>query len=294
PPIENCSNGIDDDCNMLSDAADPWCAALCPGSAHIDAPGGRYTTALVPHVYQGTCGGAGAEAYFDFVLTSAQDVFLTTHEMNGVNTVLYVRSMTCTGTQVAMGCNNDADGLVTSTLRLNLAAGRYMVFVDSVGGVSSGTAVLDAYFSTPGLVTDRCGRPGFIAAGTTSLSGNIIGYSNDYTSVGCNGGREDRVFYFYLPTARAVTFDGCHPIDTFDQSAYLRSVCSDGTAGGQVTCNDDDACGGSPAFCDSGQYNSGFTTTIGPGLFYFISDGWGFYGNGCDTIGAYTYAITGL
>ncbi len=272
----------------------------CAGSTTVTAPGGRYTAPLSPNVYQGGCGGAGAEAYFNFTLTATSDVFITTHMSAGINTVLYVRSCNCGGPEV--GCNTDADGLQTSTLRLtNLAAGLYNVFVDTVSGVTSGNVTADIYISTPGAASDRCGNPTPLLAGTTTLAGNVIGFTNDYTDVtGVTGqtctlpsAREDRVYYFYLPTSRAVTFNGCHATDRFDEVAFLRNVCSDGAAPAQVACNDDDGCGGSPASCNSGKYNSGFTTTIGPGLYYFFADGYAL-GNGCDALGSFTYAITGL
>jgi hypothetical protein len=269
----------------------------CSGSTSITAPGGRYSAALVPHVHQGTCGGAGAEAYFSFTLSATSDVFLTTHMSSPINTVLYVRRDNCTGTQV--GCSTDADGRTTSTLRLtSLAAGTYNVFVDTVSGVTSGTVTLDAYISAPGTASDRCGNPTFIAAGTSSLTGNIVGFANDYVPApggDCTqGARGERVFYFYLPTARSVTVNGCASSPyLYDQVIYVRNVCSDGSAAAQAVCNDDDGCGGSPSFCNSGRYNSSFTQTLGPGLYYFFVDGY-LVGNACDTMGDYSFTITGL
>ncbi len=231
-PAEICGNSIDDDCDNLVDSSDPECSGGCTPAITISAPGGRYTTSLRPHYHQGSCGGAGAEAYFTFTLTEASDVFLTTHQTGTINTVLYVRQGSCTGTQVT--CNADADGLQTSRIQLtSLSADTYYVIADTISGVSSGDVTLDAYISAPGAASDRCGNPTFITTGTTTLTGNIIGYTNDYANVvnpPCSfpAAREDRVYYFYLPTAGNVTFDGCaNDPYRFDQIIYIRSVCSD-------------------------------------------------------------------
>ena len=138
----------------------------------------------------------------------------------------------------------------------------------------------------------------FIPAGTTSISGTILGYTNDYTdavTTGCTytSAREDRVYYFYLPASQSVTFDGCAGVGSrFDEIIYVRSVCTDAALGNQVVCNDDDACGGN-VFCDSGKFNAGFTATLGPGLYFFFADGY-LTGGSCDTLGNFVYTISGL
>ncbi|NMC71903.1 MAG: hypothetical protein GYA57_17850 [Myxococcales bacterium] len=303
PPGESCTNGVDDDCDTLADAADPDCTGggVCAGSIAIGFPGGRYTASLTPLGHTGSCGdGGGAEASFHFTLPVTADVFLSTHQTTGIDTVLYVRSTGCAGVEV--GCNDDADGLATSRLQLaSLAAGTYAVLVDTPTGVTAGTVTLDAYITGPSAASDRCGRPTFLPAGTTSLSGSVLGYTNDYTNTvvaGCphTALREDRVYYFYLPAARAVTVDGCADApNSFDQIVYVRSICTDGAAGNQVACNDDDSCAGDPTLCDSGHYNSGFTATLGPGLYYLFIDGWKFAeGHVCNERGGYQFTISGL
>jgi hypothetical protein len=294
PPVENCANGVDDDCDGLVDSMDTSCAGACPGSVAITTPGGRYTAPLVPHVHTGSCGGAGSEAYFNFTLAAASDVFLTTHASQPIDTVLYVRPTNCGGSESA--CNADADGLTTSTLRLtNLAAGTYQVFVDTAVAMSA-MITLDAYIATPGPLSDRCGNPQFIAAGSTTLAAaTCTGIAADYTaSTTCfgRGAAADRVYYFYLPTARAVTFSSCGSGTNYDTVAYLRNVCSDGTPAQEPACNDD-GCGGSSTLCSSPFWRSTMTATIGPGLFYFFADGYDAPPSTCGC-GNFSYAITGL
>jgi hypothetical protein len=254
-------------------------------------------------VHQGSCGGAGAEAYFAFTLTATSDVFLATHDTAGVNTILCVRQTNCNGTQV--GCNTDADGLVTSRLTLtSLAPGTYNVFVDTVAGVpAGGTVTLDAYITAPGPASERCGNPTFIPAGALNIMGNTCGFTDDYQPVvdsincfglfsgnGPTGGELDRVYYFYLPTSRTVTVSGCS-VGSYDAALFARRVCTDASAGAQVAC-DDDACSGSTSFCTSAGYRPTFTTTIGPGLFYLYVDGYLRPANRPCGCGSYTMALT--
>jgi len=57
----------------------------------------------------------------------------------------------------------------------------------------------------------------------------------------------------------------------FDSVFYVRRVCTDPSLANQSACNDDN-CGGPPG-C-GGAYRASLTTTIGPGLYYFVVDGW--------------------
>jgi hypothetical protein len=303
PPPENCSNGVDDDCNGLIDSADPACQTVCAGATQILSPGGRYSHAIsATSSYTGSCGGAGGEALFYFTLSAASDVFLTTHQTGAtaaIDTVLYVRANNCPMTSTEVGCNDNADGLTTSMLTLtNLPAGTYNVFADT-RSATSGTVWLDAYISTPGVSSDRCGNPGHIAAAATALSGTLLGYTNDYevspVAHQCPyaSAREDRVYYYYLPASRTVNIVGCNMFpQAFDSNLYMRNVCSDGTAANQVACNDDGCSGGNGCLANSRV--STLTQTMGPGLFYLFVDSY-FYGvTMCDSVGAYQFSVSGI
>ena len=91
------------------------CSSCAATATTVTAPGNRYTgTTSGASNYAGSCGGGSApEAVFVLTLTQASDVFATTHG-SSFNTVLYMRSSCCNGTEVA--CNATSDGVATSTI----------------------------------------------------------------------------------------------------------------------------------------------------------------------------------
>ncbi len=291
PPEESC-NGVDDDCDGTTDEGCGVCGA-CAGATTVSGTGGRYTVALGSHARTGSCGGIGSEAYLTLTLTSASDVFVTTHQ-GGMDTVLYVRSCTCDGTEVA--CNDDADGRTSSALHLrDLAPGTYNIVVDTDADVSASVGV-DVYVTAPGAQGDRCGDAIPIPSGTASIAGDTCGLTDDYDLVvddecyySPGGDAEDVVYYFYLPTATTVTFDGCNSGSLYDSESFVRGVCNDASAGNQAACNGD-GCGGF-ASCD-GSWRSHLSRTLGPGLFYFVVDGYQ-DGSWCGC-GEYRFDLTGI
>ena len=100
------------------------------------------------------------------------------------------------------------------------------------------------------------------------MTGNTCGSSDDLdlaltadcpSSSGGNG--PEHVFYFVLPSTSAVGFNGCNTGSNYDQSAYVRRVCTDPALSNQAACNDD-GCGGSPG-CTS-RYRSAIPSTSMP------------------------------
>jgi hypothetical protein len=233
-----------------------------------------------------------------FTTTAVQDVFITTHQ-SAIDTVVYVRRCSCAGTQV--GCNDDADGRPSSALFLpNLPADTYQVFVDTRSSPVGTIVPVDIYISPPGMQSDRCGNPTPIAAGATSLAGNNCApYGNDLDVVtdatlcpyAGDGDSGDRVYYFYLPTARMVTFAACAGTTNYDTVLSVRQVCNDASAPNQVAC-DDDGCTGMDT-CASTGLRSSRTQMLGPGLFYLVVDGYNATGYTCPC-GNYTLSLTGF
>jgi hypothetical protein len=244
----------------------------------------------------GSCGGAGSEGYLTFTTTSVSDVFITTHQAGATDTVLYVRDCQCTGTERA--CNDNADGRNTSSLRLtSLPAGTYNIIVDTKAP-TSGSLPVDVYITAPGTPSDRCGNPTFIPAGSSTLSGETCAYDPDYEPslvVGCSfagvGAAWDRVYYFYLPTPRTVTFNGCTSGSVYDTSIYVRDVCTSGAIANQLACSDDN-CSGGAGSCLGGTYRSNTSVALPAGLYYFFADGWGT--DPVCSCGNFEYTLTGI
>jgi hypothetical protein len=182
------------------------------------------------------------------------------------------------------------------------------LIVDSKAAMTASISV-DVYIeaSGPGGFGDRCANPSAIpwGVGTQHLIESTVGNANDYSEVitsDCpNAGPTacDRVYYFYLDSRRTITIDAgnASTANSYDQLGYIRSVCNDQSS--QLACNDDHTTMGMQA-CHSGRYNSSVTATIGPGLFYFIADGWCGGTLDCSSsaascvCGAFDYTITGI
>lgn len=292
---EVCGNGIDDNCVA---GIDEGCVSgACPGSTSLAPPGGRFTVALGAGTETGSCGGAGSEATLSFAVTAPSDAFITTLGTS-VDTVIYARSTTCTGTEV--GCNDNADGSTSSTLHLTgLAAGTYNVFIDTKVPMSASISV-DVFVADTAAAGDRCSNPTFIAAGTTSISGDTCGFANDYSASNgqgdCtytgDGADADRVYYFYLPVARSVRFNGCQAGTVYDTTAYVRGVCTLPGLTNQFGC-DEDGCSGS-ATCAAGSRSTLTTATLPAGVYYFFADGYWQAPSWACSCGTYQYSLTGI
>ena len=233
-----------------------------------------------------------------FTLAAASDVFIATHGAT-LNTVIYVRSCSCGGPEV--GCNDDADGLTTSSLHLtNLAAGTYNVFIDTTAA-ASGVVPVDVYINPPGTASDRCGNPTLIPAGSTSISGTTCGFTHDYDislvagATNCPfslaGDAEERVYYFYVPVTRTVTLNGCNLGTNYDSVLYIRNVCNDAALTAQQVCNDD-GCSGMLT-CTAAERSS-VTRVLTPGLYYLFVDGYFDPAMPDCPCGSYTFNMTGF
>jgi hypothetical protein len=269
---ESC-NGVDDNCDGSVDEGCLSCDA-CVGGEFL--PGGTFLRSLSTVEHTGSCGGDGAEAVFSFVALEPSDLFVTTHRAE-IDTVVYVRSCECTETE--LGCNDDADGRRTSALQLtDLPPGSYDVFVDTKSTMSAAVPV-DIYVTPTGQMGDECARPIPIAPGASSLSGDTCGFSGNYepsaegscTPSGTGVG-PDTVYYFYLPSSRAIIVDGCTAGTTYDTTLYIRKGCLDTAPSAEVVCNED-GCDGARQTCTT-SLRSYATSTLEAGLYYLFVDGY--------------------
>ena len=261
-------------------AADgPACGstALCDTSAvTVTLPGGRFTgTTSGSSSDHGTCGGSQApEAVFKLVLTAKSDVFVTTHG-TAFDTVIYMRSGNCCGSEVA--CNDDADNRKTSVLASRgVGPGTYFIFVDGANGGASGDFTVDIY-ATPTTIngTDNCGSPARIS--NLPVTGTTCGMNDDFTpNMGCLVGRAttsgDGVYYFVLDaSSTAITFSTCTNT-CIDTVLYTRDVCT--TTSTQKSCNDNFCAPATGSMCagPANPVQSRTTATLGPGVHYLIVD----------------------
>jgi len=259
---ESCLGGI---CQTSS-----VCQADSCSTAIDVSGGGRFTgsTTCAGDDYSGSCGGsAGREIVFKFTLTTAQDVFISTHG-SSFDTVIYVRRGVCdTGSDTH--CNDDEHGTLRSELNIvDMAAGTYYLFLDGYFSSSYGDYVLDIYMTDPSFEGDRCGDPEYVDISTvTEISGDTCPwywFDANPDTVGCRGltDGKDRVYYFIVRSAMTLSFSTCGEAD-WDTVMYLRSVCNDRTA--EEACDDDS--------CDPGL-QSVFTTSLSPGIYYLWIDGY--------------------
>jgi hypothetical protein len=300
--FEVCGNSCDDDCDTVPDGGCSACPP-CPGAVEITGTGGRRTGTLTAGAgtTSGSCGGSGAEAVFTFTIGAMKDVFIATHGTS-FDTVLYVRTCTCSGTERA--CNDDADGRNTSMLTLrDLPGGTYQVFLDAKIAAAAGAYSLDLYITEPGATGDRCGDP--IRITSTGDTRNSCSFSADTapTNMGdCRyvgtGGGEDVVYYFVLGAAATVRFQTCTSeafcptgpgMTCVDTDIYIRTVCNQDTA--QMAC-DEDTCG-----YRLGSYRIHSDTgsvSLAAGLYYFVVDGYQEPTGTWLHCGDYTVTVTGI
>ncbi len=250
------------------------CNTCDPSATVVALPGGRYTgTTSGASNFAGTCGGGGApEAIYKLVLTVSSDVFVTTHG-TGFNTVVYMRSNCCSGTEV--NCNDDADGRTTSVLSEHgLAAGTYYVFVDGATAAATGAFSADIYVSPASPnPSEACGNVTRVTnAGIASVSN--CAYGPNFDPSGTCGSTlpatgPDLVYYFLLDAPTTVTFDTCSNT-CVDTVLYVRDICTDTTS--QRICADDSCRASGTCYQNPAQVQSRISVALSAGPHYVIVD----------------------
>jgi hypothetical protein len=247
PPAERCGDGVDDDCDGLTDEA-------CPANDTCAAPAalllggtmeGSTAGAAGDYVPSGGCAvGDGRDVVFAFALAEPSDVFLTTAGST-FDTLLYA-GRTCG--QSDLGCNDDhlAGPAEWSVLSLPaLDVGTAWVVLDGPTATDAGDYRLTAYATTPPSPEgDRCGRPAMFSGTAGSMITDLCLFSAD-DSATCGGLGNDAVLYFVVNTPGTYEFDTCNAGTTLDTILSLRSSCDDVAT--ELACADDDAaCAGNP------------------------------------------------
>jgi len=242
----------------------------CSGAIDISA-GGAFsgdTTGATTDPDAACAGYHRSGVWYTFSLSRREVVYFDTQDGETWDSVITVRSGSCTGTEVL--CDDDGCGNYRSQVAGVLGAGTYYVLVSGYYMSSSGPFTLTYEHS-------RC--PGARALNSGSNNGNTGGQGNDTFGTCGGGGCPDIPYYFtQCPGSSSVVMSLCDG-RSWDSAIYLKSGGA-GTCGStQVGCNDD-GCGGS-------SVRSWLRRTLtGPGLFFIIVDGYDGGSSGWYTLNA--------
>jgi len=205
-----------------------------------------------------SCEGSGANGvWYRFTLTQQEVVYLDTLDGNSWDSVITVKSGSCTGPNVL--CNDDSCTTQRSQIAGVLDAGIYYILVSGFNASDYGPLVLRFNHS-------RC--PGARLLNQGANSGNTTGQGAD-TRSSCGGNSAPDVPYYFTlcPGEHNVTLYTCGDGQDWDSVIYLRSGFGGICGSYEITCNDGGCSGGS-------WRRSRIDETIwGPGLLFAIVDG---------------------
>jgi hypothetical protein len=262
PEREYCGDGIDDDC----DGSDP---SACPSNDLPDNPvdisaGGRFTADLTYAHNRATsidtCGEPGGrDVFFTFTLPSNEVIYFDTFGSN-FDAVVRIFAGTCAAQTSLLACIDDTCLTTQAQLGGQLGAGTYCLIVDQYSiDEPSGNLVLNFL---------RGGRPGTqLSPLEGSETGNTSGGTNHSSpTAGCaiSSNAPDVGFFFTACPGEQIDIDAetCGGA-TWDTVLYFAVGSGAGVATGSCS---DDVC--------LQQSRAGASIT-GPGLYWFIVDGYG-------------------
>ena len=273
PPPETC-NGVDDDCNGLTDEG---CAPSVPNdhcAAAIDISAGG----LFPGTTVGAtndqdhcaisewCDPGGSDVFYRFTLPTPEVVFLSLQGAPDWDAVLTVRAGGCDGPVV--GCDDDACDNHLPQWVGHLDAGSYWAVIDGCDPDDFGAFTLRyAHARCPGTED-----PTTLLPGPGTYWDDSCAWGNDSRSA-CGGEDDaDVPMYFALcPGSRTVRASTCDDGEEWPSSVAIR------TGGGGLCGGAERTCSGpiyGRTYCDNGR--SWVRATIeGPELVFVLLDGGG-------------------
>ncbi|MBL8937756.1 MAG: hypothetical protein JNM69_24545, partial [Archangium sp.] len=208
----------------------------------------------------GTCGGAGKDIAFTFVVAQASDVSFTITSIGGSSTpVGYLRRDDCT---TELRCQS---GTSAST-PVNLQAGSYRLIVDALSATATGTFTATVTLSTPvPMVGDDCSGAEVLTltSGSTTVSATTDGYMQNVTTTACTAAGPDRYYRLTLPTTTASLTATVTPSSGSRASVMLlgpTTIASCATAS-ELTC------GESPSSSAQGTLTA---TSLASGTYYLV------------------------
>ncbi|MBN1773723.1 MAG: DUF4215 domain-containing protein [Deltaproteobacteria bacterium] len=225
--------------------------------------------------YTGGCGDSGGRDVVYRLTTTGgpQDLFITTIG-SATDTVVYLRSAGCTGSNI--DCQSAYRSTVDPNIVLirdNLAAGDYYIIVDGQNAAANGTFRLEVNWTGNDVEGDRCGQPREWTPGSgVELCGSTNEASGEYSG-SCGGSDREFVYYYVVPAGATgdYYFHTCNSGTNFDTVLYLRNTCQGNASTAEESCNDD-----LPSWiCSSTSRSaiSSFTGRLTPGIYYLFADG---------------------
>ncbi len=252
----------------------------CAGAIDISA-GGSFTgsTSFAGDDHMPSCIGTlgGADVFYTFTLAAQSVVYLDTVDGRAWDTVLQVRSGTCTGTSV--GCNNNDCSTLRSRYYGVLAAGTYFVVVDAPDAASRGDFTLFAQI----VPTAPCGPPVPMAMPfNASYWPWLEAADGDNLTPSCQANDSvEEVWYIPACGGRTVTITSCNGAGGIANTILHLRIGSCSAA--DAACRDDDG-----ATCSVSGVRSTISAAIPKGLSFFVADAFN------NATGWYRVDVTGL
>ncbi len=203
---------------------------------------GSLTNAADNH--SATCGGAGRDLAFSFVVVSPSDVSFSITSIGGsAQPIGFLLRDDCTS---ELRCHSGT----AASAGVVLQPGSYRLIVDAFTSTVTGSFTATVTLSTPApMVGDNCGSAEVLTltGGSASTSGTTDGFMDDVVSSSCNSVGPDRFYRVTLATTASLSATVTPASNSFAGLALLgpttitscasasESTCSAGTSNGSAT-----------------------------------------------------------
>ena len=268
--LERCDDGTDQDCDGLTDLADPDCGPgpendTCSSPYELDPspPGGTgrvvgdtsiRTDDDEPDCAQFDLLGA-PDVFFHLPMETPREVTFDTFESE-FDTVLELRTTDCTDGGFAIACSGEVNEHNDAKIVMRTLESPVFVLLDGDGLAPQGRYVLN-YAIQPVRPQLSCGAPMDITGGAAVYGRNDFDSFDDDEHGSCGGeGSADEVFRLDLTVASRLT--AITHGSFFDTVLYVRRG----------------ACGGEEVACvDTGAGTEEFDQDLPAGVYYLFVDG---------------------
>jgi cysteine-rich repeat protein len=250
----------------------------------------------------GCAGAGGADVWYTFTLPVSHAVFLSTADGGTWDSLIHVRSGSCTGPVTAYGCADDACSTVRSMFVGILPAGTYYVAIDGFSAAAAGAFTLSYQADTCVAAADANPATATVIdpiRANATFTGTTVGQVNDSTGSCAMGATQlapDVYYYVGMCPGRTTVWSTCDRNTIFDTVLYSRfGTCRAGAGGGDLACNND---GTGPIMCPFSPPGSAASMitfgATGQGLYYVWVDGYVNPAGILPSEGTYGLTVTGM